>query len=459
LPVLSKQKRVAAVVSVAVLGLAITSCGRSGPSTPSGPSSSSAPAPSATTSAQAAGSFGSLTKVCAPGPGTGGSGRGIVGKTIRIGVLGDPGAAAAPGLEQEFFDTADAFAKWCNAAGGINGRTIVIDKLDAKLFNGAQEVLSACQNDFMLVGGANALDAPDVKPRLACKLGQIPAYTVSPEATSAGLQVSPDASYPTTFPVGALRLLALAYPDTQQALGIAGSSLASLAPQGLRAQEAWQKLGFKVSTLQPRPAQVDNYRPYMEQMKAAGAKADNEIVAQDPSPIFNAMNDTGFKPEWTLFGQTFYSPKSVQAAKAAAYFPNSYVNFFNLPFELADQYPVVQQVKDIMEASNPNAGLDDNNPLGFNAWTLWAQSATACGTNLTQDCVLQKAASHPDWTAGGLFAPVNTDPSVKQPSNCVLLMRLTKTGWVYDKKVTQPNTGPYNCGADNLIATKSYASS
>ena len=33
-----------------------------------------------------------------PGPATGGSGRGINGKTIRIGVMGDPGSAAAPGL-------------------------------------------------------------------------------------------------------------------------------------------------------------------------------------------------------------------------------------------------------------------------------------------------------------------------------------------------------------------------
>ena len=40
---------------------------------------------------------------------------------------------------------AKAFAKWCNAAGGINGRKIVIDKHDAKLFNGAQQILDACQ--------------------------------------------------------------------------------------------------------------------------------------------------------------------------------------------------------------------------------------------------------------------------------------------------------------------------
>ncbi len=50
---------------------------------------------------------------------------------------------------------------------------------------------SACLKDFMLVGNGNALDATGVKVRLGCKLGQIPAYVVSPEATAAGLQVQP----------------------------------------------------------------------------------------------------------------------------------------------------------------------------------------------------------------------------------------------------------------------------
>jgi len=61
-------------------------------------------------------------------------------------------------LEQEFFDTADAFSKWCNAAGGINGRKIVVDKWDAKLFNVGQAFTNACQKDFMLVGNGNAFD-------------------------------------------------------------------------------------------------------------------------------------------------------------------------------------------------------------------------------------------------------------------------------------------------------------
>ncbi len=455
-----QRSRLIAVVTAAVtLGVVATSCGRSSSSNPSGGSSSSASTkPTATATTAAAGSFGSLTKVCAPGPATGASGRGIVGKTIHLGVMGDPGAAAAPGLEQEFFDAADGFAKWCNSNGGINGYQIVVDKLDAALFNGGAKVTQACLSDFMLVGGGNALDASDVGPRLKCKLGQIPAYTVSPQATNAGLQVSPAASVATNYPVGVLRLLANAFPDTKQALGVAGSSVASLAPQGLRAQEAYQKIGGKVTTLQPRPVQVTNYRPYLEQMKASGAKADFEITAQDASPIFQGMADTGFKPEWVLFGQTYYSPKSVQAAKAAQYLPNSYVDFFNLPFEMANRFPVVQQVIDIMKAGPGASNLDAFTAGAFNAWTLWAKSATECGSTLTQDCILQKAGSYSAWTAGGLYAPVATNPG-HAPTNCVLVMRLTTTGFVYDQKVTQPNNFPYNCGPDNLIATKSYDTS
>jgi len=435
------SQRLLILTGVLALGVSVVACARPS-STPIGPGASTGGAsaqPSSSTPSQGTGDFGTLKGVCQAGPGTGGSGRGINGKTIHVGVLSDAGAAAAPGLGLEFFEAATAFAKWCNAAGGINGRHIVIDKRDAKLFEGAAQVIQACQKDFMLVGGGNALDAPDVKQRLRCKLGQIPAYTVSPEATSAGLQVSPAASVPTTYDVGSMRLLAEAYPDTKQGLAIAGSSVASLAPQGLRAQEGWQKLGYRVATLQPRPLQIDNYRPWLEQMKQAGAKADYEIVAQDPSPIFNGMGNVGFTPDWVLFGATFYSPKSVQAAQSVNYLPNSYVAFKNLPFELANKYPVVQQVKDIMAAGPGTGNLDNFTALAFNAWTLWAQSASACGTNLTQDCVLQKAASHQQWDAGGLFAPIDTNPKTFTPSDCIVVMRLTKDGWVYDQKVTQPN--------------------
>ena len=193
------SKLIAIVTTAAALSVVATSCGRSSSSTPGGGQTGSASAPSsAARSKAAAGSFGSLTKVCAPGSATGASARGLVGKTIRLGVLADPGSTAAPGLGQEFFDVADVFAKWCNAEGGINGCKLVVDKLDAKLFNVGAAVIQACQRDFRARRRGNALDAVDVQPRLTGKLGEVPGYTVSPQATNAGLQVSPAASSPRT---------------------------------------------------------------------------------------------------------------------------------------------------------------------------------------------------------------------------------------------------------------------
>jgi ABC-type branched-subunit amino acid transport system substrate-binding protein len=372
--------------------------------------------------------------------------------------MADPGSTAAPGLGQEFFDVADAFAKWCNAAGGINGRTIVVDKLDAKLFNVGQQVITACQRDFMLVGGGNGLDASGVQPRLNCKLGQIPGYVVSPQAAAAGLQVTPIISTPDKYQAGVLRLLAAAYPSSQPAFGIAGSALSSLAPQGLRAREAWQRMGYKVVAVQPRPALVDNYRSWIEQFKSVGAKADFEGTATNAQPILTAIKDTGWNPAFILYGQTIYNPKTVEAAKNLGTFPASYINLGNLPWEVADQYPVVQQAKSIMQASMSNPQYDSFTSLGFNAWVLWAQSATACGDNLTQDCVLQKAGSQTAWTAGGLFPPVNLNPALKDYSPCTIIMRLTTSGWVVDKQVTKPTDGIYNCDPKNLMKVKSYES-
>ena len=455
----NRNRRVLAVASLAVVGIVGAGCGRSANDTEIGSGSSnsgsSAPATSSS-SAAASGDFGSVKNVCAPGSATGGSGRGINGDTIRIGVPADPGSTATPGLGQEFFDVADAFSKWCNAAGGISGRKIVIDKLDAKLFNVGQQMIQACQKDFMLVGGGNALDAPGVQPRLSCKLGEIPGYTVSPEATNAGLQVGPTASTPLHYEAGVLRLLADAYPASKEGLGIAGSSLASLTPQGLRAQEAWTRLGYKVTSVQPRPALVDNYNSWMQQFKSAGAKADFEITGTNAQPVLTAINDTGFKPSFLLFGQSVYNNKTVQAAKQIGNIPPSYINLQNVPWQLADQFPTVAKAKQIMDENFTNPDLDAFSALGFNAWLLWAQSATACGDNLTQDCVLQKAGAHTDWTAGDWFGPTNTDPTKHDYTNCVLLMKLTANGWQYAKDVTKPNNGVFNCDPKNLMAVKSY---
>ena len=104
------------------------------------------------------GTWPGVGKICEPGPGGASSVRGVGAKTINIAVFNDASNTVEPGLEVEFLQQAQAFAAWCNASGGINGRKIVIDNRDAALFNAAQVTNQACQSDFMAVGGGMALD-------------------------------------------------------------------------------------------------------------------------------------------------------------------------------------------------------------------------------------------------------------------------------------------------------------
>jgi hypothetical protein len=451
--------------AAACLTLAVAACGRSS-NTPSGPAASGSAAPTSAASASSAavagpGDFGTLKKICGPGTATGATARGVTNTDIHIGVTADPGAAAAPGLEQEFFDTGEGFTKWCNAAGGINGRKIVLDKWDAKLFNVGQVMTSACLKDFMLVGNGNAFDSAGVKTREGCKLGQIPAYVTSPQAVSATFQAQATPIPITQVNDGALRLLAEEYPDVKTGgVGIGSSSLASITPTGLKAQEYLKDVGIKTAVLQEQPVQVDNYRPYMEQLKQAGARAYFGISAQDPSPIVQAMKNIGYNPSFILYSTQFYGPQAVAAAKALGTFPPSYVQFGALPFELAKDYPVLQQTESIVRSAVPNAKLTTFTLSSMSAWLLWAQSATECGSTLTQDCVLSKASSHDDWTAGGLYPVHSTKPGALA-SACIALVRLTPTGFVYDQKATNPTSGhaPFNCDPENVKTVKSYLTS
>ena len=195
------------LIAVAATAVTITAtgaaCSRSGSG--SGNQNSNSPAP-ATSKAANPGDFGTLTKICGPGNATGGSGRGITTTSIQLGTMADPGSTVAPGLGEEFFQVGDAFVKWCNAAGGINGRKIALTDYDAKLFNVAPEMIPACQKVSCWSATATASTTPGAKPRTDCKLGQIPSYFVSPAATAAPYQVQPTPNPPDEFQVGPFRL-------------------------------------------------------------------------------------------------------------------------------------------------------------------------------------------------------------------------------------------------------------
>ena len=168
--------------------------------------------------------------------------------------------------------------------------------------------------------------------------------------------------------------------------------------------------------------------------------------------FFGSMHDVGYQPKAMLLTIEGYATSYVKALQAAATAPASWIYLNYLPFELADQSPVVKQAVDLLTTTTTRDKLSGYSYFSLDAWLLWAKSATECGSDLTVSCVLKKAAAFPAWDAGGFAAPVNTDPAKSSFSQCGLMIKATKDGFSYDRTLTQPNVGFFNCNPKNVVA-------
>jgi hypothetical protein len=392
-------------------------------------------------------------KICEAGAGGASSVRGVGTNTIHIAVPNDASNTVVPGLEKEFVQFAHAFADWCNASGGINGRHIVIDNRDAALFNAAQVTSQSCQSDFMSVGGGMALDQPSVPVREGCGLGQITGYTVSDASAGATLQVNPTGINAKEVTAGWFASLAKKYPQAVQDAAMGAENNPSILEPEKKYEFAAQAMGWNVKTFQTVPLTVTDWAPYVQQMATGGYKAIWPSDSGNMAPWFQAMSTYNYNPAFVLLGVQFYAKSTIQGM-AGLHLPPVYVETSWWPLELASQNPATEQLVQVMHKYAKGDTVDFDSEEAAEAWLLWAKSASACGANLTVSCVLNNAASQKNWSAGGIQAPVaklslsNENP---QPSPCFALLQAKPNGFVYQKAMTQPTQSIWNCNPKNVV--------
>jgi len=417
------------------------------------PGSTDAP-PKTTPTSDASGDFGTLTNICGPGDASGATARGVTDDSITVGTGADVENPFLPGLGIGFFAAAEAFTTWCNAAGGINGREIVVNEHDGGLFNAGAAVVASCETDFMMVGNGFAQDDQTVDPRLECGLGQIPAYQTSVVASQSGLQVQPLPSPIDQWLVGGYRAVGERYPGVLDAVGILGSAVPTQERNNVGAAAGVEAIGGTVVDIQRvPPGAVDNWRPYAEAQKAAGVQMLIPGAASigAMTPYGQSMNNAGFAPTAIILDSTAYKPVNYQATAEADLAP-FYLALQFWPEVLADQSPAATQAIEMLDAIDSDASYDFEYVQGLNAWLLFAVAATACGSDLTVECVLEQAGSQQRWTAGGLVPPKDLSATDLTMNECFLIVRATPDGWVYEEEMTKPNTEAFNCSPDNIAS-------
>src|SRR6476661_6921617 len=390
------------IVVLVGAALALAACGRS--DSPTGSASSTSSTTSGTSSA-ASGDFGTLKDVCQKGDASGATAQGVTPTEIKVGTFADPGFAGRPGLDQELFDTATVFAKWCNDAGGINGRKIVVNQRDAALFNVKARMTEACASDFILVGGGVVFDQDGVTTRLSCLMPEIAGYAVSPQQRGSDLLIQPLPNDTKTLPIGDYKYLAKKYPDATKAYGVLTGDVDTTKIVARQADEAAQSLGWKKVYDDVYPATgASDWTPYAQKLKDNGTKS--LIWVGEPenlAKLLQALSDIGYQLDFIRTDANHYDQKLIDTAGSAV--KNVYVRSAFAPFETAKPGSPTQQYLDAFDKYLPNGKAKAL--LGLQAWSAWLLFATAaneCGNDLTRKCVYDNAKKIKDWTGGGLHS-------------------------------------------------------
>ncbi|HEX5614851.1 MAG TPA: ABC transporter substrate-binding protein [Acidimicrobiia bacterium] len=436
---------------VVALALVLAACGRDDETTPAdddGDTTTTA-APS-----DAPGAFGDLGELCGPAPDDAtlaDTDTGVTAESIQISTFSDPGFAGRPGLNQELFDTAEAFAAWCNDAGGINGRTIDLKLRDAALVEYKNRVIEACdEGDFMMVGGGAVFDDTGQEDRLACGLPTIAGYVVTAVASEADLTYQPVPNPVEQLPVGDLRWIEEQFPESVDNVGIFTGSLETTVTVARRYQEGIEQLGWNVVyNEQYNPAGEPTWRPMAEAMRAAGVEG--LVYVGEPvnqAALLKAMADIGYEPQWVRSDANHYDSLLITEGGAAV--NNVFVRGVFHPFldeTLAAENPATQQFLDIMGEYAPDGKIANLGIQGFSSWLLFAAAAKECGADLTRDCVWEELGGFTDWTGGGLHAP--QDVGGKNAGECFVLYEGTPDGFVLPD--IDATDGVYACSGDTKL--------
>jgi ABC-type branched-subunit amino acid transport system substrate-binding protein len=441
-----------------VLSFVVGACGtrESGPP-PGGEEGSGAVTPATVASGGVGdnGKVGTLPAVCGSGhPAHGATDRGVTDTTITIGVTSDKsGVVAVPTAGVD--GSVDAFVQFCNSLGGINGRRLVLKHYDSKILNEGDAMKQACDDDiFALVGSGSVQDDQGAVTMVQCKLVEVAAYTATYVKGLSPRVFSPVPNPGTSYAVGPGKFIAKQFPDAVRKAAIMWPNLPVGRTQAARQRDAFVRdAGFDFVSSSPTDVLVQDWGPIVSALKDKGVEWVTDVTTvSELEHLLQAMSDAGWRPTVVDLGQQYYdaSLPGKPGTEGALVLTNT------VPFEEADRTPALQVYLRWLKKASPRTPPTTLGVQAFSAGLLFAQAASALGSDLTRDGLVDQLKKIKHWDGGGLQAPA--DPGDNEGLRCFLYMQVKGNGFVrYWPKTPTGGTLGFDCGPGNSVRmTKTY---
>lgn len=337
---------------------------------------------------------------------------------------------------------------WCNAAGGILGRKLKLDKRDSAFSNYLPQVKVSCTADLALVGSMGILDDTGVDQWEQCGLLNFTAATVGEKAAAAKLMFPMTPIPPDQENIGGFHYFFQQHPDWAKAVGALYSNGAAGDREQHTYNEAITAIGGKVVYTAEYTPTTSNWMPYVQAMKRAGVKF---LFLNDTVPVTagveQAMATIGWYPDLQISPPQLYD--QTLAPLAGKYLKNYYVYIPTTPFEAASVVPAVHQYLSLLAQYAPKAKKTFFGATAFSAWLLFAEAVKSCGSNVTRDCIASYVKSQTQWTGGGLQAPIN--PAANRATECYAVLQATATGY---SQYYPSQLGKFDCSPQNAPVVK-----
>jgi hypothetical protein len=377
---------------------------------------------------------------------TGTTEQGVTDSQIVIGYGDDAGFPTSPGLSHETSDAVEAMIDWCNEQGGINGREIVGNYYDAAITDVVNAMTQACDEVFMLVGNAWALDSAQEETRLGCGLPSVPTYSVSPEFANAPLMYQSVPNPADIYPAGWAEQVAELFPDEVEHSTVMYGNFAATIDTKDKVLQTFDDFGFEFLDC-PQEYNIagePDWKPFAQRLKNCGA----EVVYYSGQPYPNMQNlldaaaQVGYDPIWLTDSNAYL--QSFADWNTTGNGDRVYVRTAFTPFEQADSNPATQQYLDIV--TEHGGDVSQLGEQATSSFLLWATAAKECGAELTRECVLDQLSQITSWTGGGLHAESN--PGGNMPPECSMVLKLDGTKWV---QASPEQQGEFACNPDAAI--------